>query len=81
MWHAFAVSGESLRWVCLCRDRLELVAKCFPHSPHWCFSRPLLDNLDLPSDWWRESTVNDLMLVNDSIENDLMFVSGNEMSE
>ena len=33
--HDLAFSGVSALWVCLCRDRLELEAKCLPHSAHW----------------------------------------------
>ena len=62
MWQALAVSGESCLWVCLCRDRLELVANCLPHSEHSCFCLVPPESLDLPSLWCRESTVKDLML-------------------
>ena len=31
MWQHFAFSLLMARWVCLCLDRLELVAKCLPH--------------------------------------------------
>ena len=49
-------------WVCLCLDKLELVAKFLPQSSHlylvleavvWC--------LDLPSVWYKESIVKALM--------------------
>ena len=40
---------------------MELVAKCFPHSVQACFCRLELASRDRPSDWWRESTVKDLM--------------------
>ena len=35
MWQDLAFSGVRALWVCLCRDKLELEAKCFPHSAHW----------------------------------------------
>jgi len=63
MWQALAVSGESCLWVCLWRDRLELVANCFPHSKHSCLPFLLLFSFDRPSLNSRESLVKDLMLV------------------
>ena len=63
MWQHLAVSVVSCLWVCLCLDRLELVAKFLPHSSHlylvlaavfcWYF--------DLPSVWYKESIVKALM--------------------
>ena len=37
MWQALALSEESVLWVCLCLDRLEVEAKSFPHSGHSFF--------------------------------------------
>ena len=59
MWQDLAFSGLSTRCVCLCLDRLELVAKYFPHSTHWYFGLKKLFAFDLPSVFWRESNVKD----------------------
>ena len=45
----------------MCLERLELVAKCFPHSWHWNLSELALFNLDLPSWNWMDSEVKDLI--------------------
>ena len=37
MWQHLAFSAVRALWVCLCRDRLELDAKCLPHSSHSYF--------------------------------------------
>ena len=34
IWQHLAFSAVSALWVCLCLERFELVAKCFPHSSH-----------------------------------------------
>ena len=61
---------------------MELVAKCFPHSVQACFCRLELASRDRPSDWWRESTVKDLMEGEggrrEDMEKDLMEGEGGE---
>ena len=48
--------------VCLCRERFELVAKCFPHCSHLCLDTSGLELIfDLPSLFNMESTVKDLI--------------------
>ena len=61
MLQDFAFSSLRDLWVCLCLDRLELVAKNFPHSSHLYFENFVELIFDLPSLHNRESTVNDLM--------------------
>ena len=51
-WHCLAVSDVRAVWVCLCRDRLELVANIFPQSGH-CLSPFRLVVAD-KSDWDEE---------------------------
>ena len=71
MWQHLAFSAVRALWVCLCRDRLELVAKCLPHSSHLNLVSWPGRALDLPSNCWMDSGVNDLMVG----------TSGSEMSE
>ena len=57
----FAFSSLRDLCVCLCLDRLELVAKCFPHSSQLYLGYLVQLTFDLPSLHSKESTVNDLM--------------------
>ena len=57
----FALSSLRDLCVCLCLDRLELVAKCFPHSSQLYLGYLVQLTFDLPSLHSKESTVNDLI--------------------
>ena len=81
IWQDLAVSADSTRCVCLWRDRLELVAKFFPHSwqkyfclvRFWCF--------DLPSVWYKDSTVKAFILDSGTEISEEQEVAGEEGGE
>ena len=61
IWQDLVFSSLRDLCVCLCLDRLELVAKYFPHSSHLYLEYFVELTFDLPSLHSRESTVKDLM--------------------
>ena len=62
MWQDLAVSDVNCLWVCLCLDKLELVAKFLPQSSHlYLVLEAVFWYFDLPSVWYNESIVKALI--------------------